>query len=176
MPNLPQVTYRVIDSTELDDLVIWTKQSCLNNYLNNPVCREDLHRFLQRTTATKYFAGPVEHQTEFDPAGTVPADSSIVVHIQLGSDDTTKAFLYLNNSTIEFHIPESFLVTGVLKEDVRRYELIRELADGLRRSIGMDWQMAEYGGATTIIEDYDDFWSKYKENAFERIDYENVGG
>ena len=167
--------YRVNDSTELDDLVIWAKQSCSNTYLKSPAFRNELRCFLEQTTTTEYFAGPLDCQAKFDPAEVVPASSPIIIHILLGLDVAFKSFLYLTESTTEFHLPENFVITGDLKEDKRRLALIRGLADGLQRLTELDWELAEYGGMTIAIENYDDFWGKYWENALGRVDHELIG-
>lgn len=173
--SLPKAMYRVNDSTELDDLVIWAKQSCSSTYQENPAFRKELCRFLKQNTTTRYFAGPLDHQIEIDPTEVAPTSFPVVIHIQLGPDTASKAFLYLTDNTTEFHLPERFAVTGDLDEDNRRRELIRGLAEGIEKLTGSDWKVAEYGGIATTIDDYDKFWTKYWENAFERVDYEYVG-
>lgn len=172
MSSLPGVAYRVIDTTELDDLVIWSMHDCGTNYLTSPALRADLNRSLTEMASVKCFSGPLDHQHEFDPTRPVALSLPIVFHILLGPNEKSKAFLYLTNAATELHIPENFLVTGLPETDRRRYDMVRQLADEVRKALGVSWQLAEFGGVESPIDDYGAFWEMYKEKVFERIDYE----
>lgn len=172
MSKSPSSTYRVFDSSELDDLTISIEKNCAADYLNNPGLRQKVSSLLGQLATAKYFAGPLDHQSEFVPDGTLPTDLPIIIHIKLGSNAASKAFLYLTDTTTELHIPESFLITGFPQQDDQRHALIRELADGLGDIFDFQWKSAEYGGISTPVDSYDEFWEKYKETIFGRVDYE----
>lgn len=174
MPNFPHMNYRILDTTELGDLVIWTEQNCSRAYLGSFAIRESMQKLLGAAMGTKYFSGPLGCQVAFDPAERPPAELPLVVHIYIGPLDATKAFLYLDESITELHIPERALVTGSLIEDAKRYDLVRDLADGLRSLFILDWRSAEYGITTTQIVDYEVFWHQYKEDLFRRLGFEQI--
>ena len=171
--NLPDVAYQLNDFSALDDLVIWAKQSCTNIYQDSSSFREKMRSFLDQKATTKHFAGPLNQQVEFDPDIVLQVNLPVVIHIDL--EDGCKAFLYLTDATTEFHIPERFAVTGNLEEDKRRRALVRGIADGIQHLSAVDWELAEYGGTTTKIDDDDKFWNEYWENVFERVDFEPIG-
>ncbi len=169
---VPKSDYRVRDANELDDLVLWSKSNCANKFLANVGFRIALRDFLNQFASTKYFAGPLDRQAEFDPAIIVPAGLPVIVHITFGREEVDKAFLYLTDTTTEFHVSEKYCVTGNLVEDQSRRDRICGLADGLRSLMGAEWVFAEYGGITITIDTLNHFWAQYWENLFERVDFE----
>jgi hypothetical protein len=166
-------TYRIVNLLELDDLVIWAKQDCTTACQASLTLLQQLRELLQSAGATRCFVGPIEHQCEFDADGTLPVSSPIIFHLQLTADTDRKAFLYLTDTTTEFHIPERFFVTGILSEDKLRHELIRNLTNDIGQLLQLQWQLAEYDGTTITVINYDDFWEAYHDQISDRVEYEN---
>ncbi len=174
MPALPRVAYRLFDLTDLDDLVIWVKKGCSDLFVDSATFRNTLQEFLEPIATTTCYAGPMDHQLRFDMFETAPIGQPIIIHIQLSEDIASKAFLYLNDSTTELHIPESVFVTEKTAKDNQRFDQVHNLVDGLSRIFSFRWELAEYGGAKIKIDNCSDFWPEYRKSIFERIDYEDV--
>lgn len=168
MSHIPEANYRVIDCTDLDDLIIWTQQGCLAELVKSSAYRENLKGFLEQITVAPFYCSPIS----LESSKHLPSDPPIVVHISLFADEITKAFLYFDNAVTELHLPERLMVTGVPKHDDERMRVVRQLVEGLASALGIDWRFAEFGGMATVIDDFDSFWIKCKLSVFERISYE----
>ncbi|MEL7500775.1 MAG: hypothetical protein AAFN77_24495 [Planctomycetota bacterium] len=70
------------------------------------------------------------------------------------SDMRFTHFLYLRNSSAEFHIDESFLATGNTKTDKDRFSRIMDFAKAISRLLELNWKFFTYdNGEETLREE-----------------------
>jgi hypothetical protein len=168
--------YRVIDTRELDDLVVWCQQSISGERLAN--CLQDVDRrgVLKDAVRLRFFLGPPEQQREtpFPPGPILADDEQATLYISLTDDQRHTAFLYFTGAGVELHLPEIFFVTGGKALDAKRYETAQQIAAGLAATLEVAWNNLECGGVRVETPLDQAAWEKCAASIRSRIDCETL--
>lgn len=153
--------------------------------ISNPLCLDDLvvvarhsHGYFNMTAAQRKLEAIHTCLRDGDEVSVVDSSDPITLQLTLTQPKLGKAFLYLNQATLELHVQERYLFTGDLSADTKAALRLNEVASSLAVTFGASWEILESPGFQCRIEGSasivtSDCWNCYRVDAEQRIEIES---
>ncbi len=83
--------------------------------------------------------------------GNTDYELPIGLKLLLAADDSVVCLAYLYDSYVELHLPEVYLLTGCMEEDVKRRLYFWKVAENFGKAIDVTWTYVEWAGEKKAV-------------------------